>query len=558
MAKKDNQLSAAEEYRKERKARIAKANAAAGKKSAAVALPTVNKKRNRIISVVIIVIALLLVATGLVFFFGVPQQLNTVMTINGEKISEAEFAYYYKSAYNYTVQMNSYLSQYGLSSGTSFDSTKSPSAQEYNGSTELEAREDGQANTWKDYFIKQAADELKQQIAVCQKAEEAGITLDETDQADIDAQMTQIKKSAKQNDYSLDAYLRAVYGRGVGEKVFRKALERSALVTKYQDVKTEETGSQMTAEEVQAAYEEGKDTYDTADVRIRVFSTASSSTEDESAADQAVAEATDKANKILDAATDEAGFIQAVKDTATEDEAATYADDDATLKRNVTKSTVSSQTGSDVADWVFDSARKAGDKTVITGDKAVYVVYMVTPRHLSTEGTRTVRHILIKYKTNADDASKQATKDEAQKLLDEFNDGEKTESAFAELAVANSDDTGSSSKGGLYEDVYRGQMVTPFEDWCFDASRQPGDTGLVESQYGVHVMYFVSKNDTPYYEQKIRSGKGSEEVKNVIKEITDAATVEKNTAKVDKVASKCDDDIQRSLNRSSSSSSSNS
>lgn len=87
MAKKDNELSAAEQYRKERKARIAKANAAAGKKGVSVSLPPVNKKRNRIISIVIIILAALLVAVGLIFFFGVPQQLNTVMTINGEKVS---------------------------------------------------------------------------------------------------------------------------------------------------------------------------------------------------------------------------------------------------------------------------------------------------------------------------------------------------------------------------------------------------------------------------------------------------------------------------------------
>ena len=35
-------------------------------------------------------------------------------------------------------------------------------------------------------------------------------------------------------------------------------------------------------------------------------------------------------------------------------------------------------------------------------------------------------------------------------------------------------------------------MVTEFNDWCFDESRQPGDTGIVETSYGVHVMYFDS------------------------------------------------------------------
>lgn len=550
MANKDSGLSSAEQYRKERKERLAKANAAAGKRGVSVSLPTVNKKRNRIMSIVIIVLAVLLIGVGLIFFFGLPQQLSTVMTVNGEKVSEAEFTYYYKSAYNYKVQMDSYLAQYGLSSGTGLDTKKAPSAQEYNGTEELEAREDGQANTWQDYFIKQAVEELTQQIAICQKAQEEGIALDESDQADIDANLEQIRETAKENDYSLDAYLRAVYGRGVGEKVFRQALERSALVSKYQEAKTLELGNQMTAEEVQAAYEENKDTYDTADVRVRTFSIATSSTSDESAQETAKKEAQDKANQIV-AAADEAGFIQAVRDTAADSEADTYADDSATLVRGVTKSKLTSNTASDVSDWAFNSARKAGDKTVITTDSAVYAVYVVTPRHLSMDGTRTVRHILLQYATDADDASKAQTREQAQKLLDEFNSGDRTESAFAELAAKNSEDTGSKSNGGLYEDVYRGQMVAPFEDWCFDSSRQAGDTGLVESSYGVHVMYFVSGNDTPYYEQTIRKNKGSENLSTSITEITDAATVEKKTAKIEKVSDQCDDSIQKSINRSS-------
>ena len=37
-------------------------------------------------------------------------------------------------------------------------------------------------------------------------------------------------------------------------------------------------------------------------------------------------------------------------------------------------------------------------------------------------------------------------------------------------------------------------MVTEFNDWCFDAARQPGDTGVVDTQYGAHVMYFSGVN----------------------------------------------------------------
>ena len=41
-------------------------------------------------------------------------------------------------------------------------------------------------------------------------------------------------------------------------------------------------------------------------------------------------------------------------------------------------------------------------------------------------------------------------------------------------------------------------MVTNFNDWCFDEARQPGDHGIVETEYGYHIMYFVGDSETPY------------------------------------------------------------
>ena len=87
----------------------------------------------------------------------------------------------------------------------------------------------------------------------------------------------------------------------------------------------------------------------------------------------------------------------------------------------------------------------------------------------------------------------------AQAVLDEYLAGELTEERFAELANQYSTDPGSNTKGGLYTDVYVGQMVEPFENWCFDASRTVGDTGLVQTSYGYHVMYYVGY-DLAWYE----------------------------------------------------------
>lgn len=110
-----------------------------------------------------------------------------------------------------------------------------------------------------------------------------------------------------------------------------------------------------------------------------------------------------------------------------------------------------------------------------------------------------VRHILIVPEGNEDesgtvtytDAQWDACRDKAQTLLDAWKAGEATEDSFAVLAEIHSEDPGSMSVGGLYQYVYEGQMVPEFEEWCFDESRQYGDTGLVKTDYGYHIMYYV-------------------------------------------------------------------
>ena len=110
-----------------------------------------------------------------------------------------------------------------------------------------------------------------------------------------------------------------------------------------------------------------------------------------------------------------------------------------------------------------------------------------------------VRHILImpegatsdtirteEFSDDAWAAGEQRAKD----ILEMWKKGEMTEESFAALAKEHSEDGGSKDNGGLYEDVSQGQMVTEFNDWCFDAGRQPGDFDIVKTDFGYHIMYF--------------------------------------------------------------------
>lgn len=102
-----------------------------------------------------------------------------------------------------------------------------------------------------------------------------------------------------------------------------------------------------------------------------------------------------------------------------------------------------------------------------------------------------VRHILIMPEDDTAEEDWNTAKTTAEDILNQWLAGDMTEESFAALAEEKSEDEGSSAEGGLYEDVYIGQMVTEFEDWCFDSSRQNGDYGIVKTEYGYHIMYFV-------------------------------------------------------------------
>ena len=122
-----------------------------------------------------------------------------------------------------------------------------------------------------------------------------------------------------------------------------------------------------------------------------------------------------------------------------------------------------------------------------------------------------VRHILI-----APSAEEGATEEEtrkardeakaeAERILKEWQEGEHTEESFGELAATYSTDGGSNLNGGLYENVYPGQMVEAFNDWCFDESRKAGDTGIVETDFGYHIIYFAGVTDNYYWKQVAES-----------------------------------------------------
>lgn len=134
----------------------------------------------------------------------------------------------------------------------------------------------------------------------------------------------------------------------------------------------------------------------------------------------------------------------------------------------------------------FDENAEAYEQNGLTKDnKTVDVRHiLVMPEGATSDNIRT---------DTFDDAAWEVSRQKAEELLAQWEQGDKSEESFAELAKENSQD-GSASDGGLYTGVTEGQMVEAFNDWCFDDVRQPGDYGIVKTEFGYHLMFFVGSN----------------------------------------------------------------
>lgn len=109
-------------------------------------------------------------------------------------------------------------------------------------------------------------------------------------------------------------------------------------------------------------------------------------------------------------------------------------------------------------------------------------------------------HILIGFPADSTGKSKEETRALAQEVLQKVKAGED----FAELAKKYSTDPGSAEKGGVLPPFEPGVMVFPFEKAAF-ALRTPGEvSGLVESQFGYHIIKLIEHQPRPSFDVEKR------------------------------------------------------
>ena len=457
------------------------------------------KRSNLLYGIIAAALVLVLIASVIWRSDMIPR-MTTAATIDGEKYSAAEVSYYYQSAYRSFVNQYSYFTSYlGLNTGASLRSQVVTETAASMLGIDLpeaaEGEEEAPVLTWHDYFLDQALENMGIIQNGLKAAEAEGFAYPAGVQAQYDDNMASLKSVAAASGISVSQYLKGNFGAGVNEGVYSEQLMRTlrygAYAQAYQNSLT------YSDSELEETYNAGRNTYDHVSYESVSISGAAESTtdadgntvdptEEESAA--ALEAAQQSAQAILDGFQDGGNL-----ETLAEDNNGTY-------NKNENGSY---SAGSVMSEWLYDSARKSGDAAVLEDGTVQYVV-VFHDRFRDENPTIDIRHILVPLGTATLTEDDEGYADEqaqlkadahakAEELLAQWQSGEATEDSFAALAMKESAD-GSKYDGGLYTEVYQGQMVTEFNDWCFDAARQPGDTGVVDTQYGSHVMYFSGVN----------------------------------------------------------------
>ena len=411
------------------------------------------------------------------------------------EIDNAMMAYFMYGQYKSYVQNNYYYLSY-----LELDTSKSLKSQSPAGSKDT---------TWFAFFMNVAKNQVNELVALASTAQEKGLKLEEKELKEIDDTMKSIKEAAATNGFaSVNKYLASYYVTGVTESAVRKCMELQYLASKYY---TELTDSYTyTDAQIEKYADDNPDKFLKFDYIYYTFKPDAKSDATDAEKKKALEEAKAKADELKGKITDDKSFLELItemekakeeeeKKNETGTSAASGSGTSDKEEEDYTKSYIKEgaayEKDKDLTKWVDEKDRKVGDVTVIEtkdGDTVTgYSVYYLTKTFYKDEyATKNVRHILFGIGNYGDYADKAAAKKKAEEILATYKKGDMTEDSFSALAKEYTNDS-NADKGGLYENVEKDTMVTAFNDWIYDESRKPGETGIVETTYGQHVMYFV-------------------------------------------------------------------
>lgn len=426
---------------------------------------------------------------------------NVALTVNDTDVSIGMYNYYYSCITNNYINYAEYGYYEDLDVSKDF-------------SNQYTTDENGKKISWEKLFQNETLNQIKYITSYYEAAVNDGLTLTKEQQKQVNENLTSIKESAAEVDMSVDQYITTNYGDYCGLATLKKMLEQCYLAETYYYKAM--VDSKATDKEIDAYFAKHED-----DLKNVSFAYLQFQYDDDNK--DSVLKKAQACAKQIKSVKDIKKFVPNVYEDLIKSyiESGYYEDEETCAKalaEQVEVTIPKSETGlvKEAMDWLFNKDTKVNDCSTFVDDenKMVYVILKTKEPSLDEQKVYSVRHILImpgekdaeEQKEKYTDAEWQEAKEKAEKILKQFNSGDKSEYTFAKLAEKYSYDTESTSNGqsgkygGLCSGVTLGTMVKSFEDWSTDSSRKYGDTDIVKSQFGYHIMFFISNEEKYRYD----------------------------------------------------------
>ena len=431
-----------------------------------------------------------------------PPPAGVALSIGGHEVDPATLSYFYMDA------ITSFCSQF-----SDYGDLADLYLQLYTGlglSTALDQQyyDKAAGKTWADYFVESAVEDAKWTYAMYDAAVAAQYALPEDVQKELDAFPTTLQTYATYTGFQdVNTYLQSIYGENAHVDSYIEYYRMAWIAAEYAEQHYNDLT--FTLDDIDA-YEVGKEvnynsysfaTYYISVAKYLQYKFGKQDTYTDEQKDQALREASalaeDLASKATSVSALDLAILQANLDSSLFAASCVEA-----------KYALYSEIGNgDVRSWLTDPERYWGDTAVVTTKTSDTVegFYVVLLNSVDDNKTplANVQHILI---TASTDEEMDAAKAKAEQILAEFQSSEVQDSAtFGELAKQYSEDGGSKNNGGLYENICRNHYyVESFENWAV-AGHEPGDTGIVETEYGIHIMYYKEDGAITYRQSMIEA-----------------------------------------------------
>jgi len=432
---------------------------------------------DKIIAIALAVVCLLAIIYLVVSVAGSRYTYPTLL-IDGEKISENKYSFYYNMQYINATN--------GSPASLGIDPNVSLAKQKYNADM-----------TWADYFEQLATGSIYEVYILNAEAEKNNFPYNEEDTKAADEQIASIEATCEEYGYSFDYYVKAMYKKNISKDELHSYLKE---LNRYERYYTQLTDAyEVTEDEINKQYNDNKKDYTFADYRYFGFNGSLSTKYDDNgnvieASEEekkaALAEAEEKAKKFVQSITDAESFIKLAKENASEDLKEKYEDPDYTLVKGVTSSDVYA----DLSTWMFDESRKAGDKFYINIGNYYYAIYLESDLYRDESYATSAQIIAL---PTSDTLKEEDAKKDLQAKIDEWAKGTKDEDSFIAIRTSNSDKL----SGGLYmiSEVQTNDLPEDILSWMFDDSRKEGDYTVISDSEGAYAIYWVEVAENPVW-----------------------------------------------------------